>query len=432
MKPAAWPWWPSQEQGWLRLAIAAWAVIFVVVSARVLLSKPRSHSDYLTFANPARNWLAGRGLYLQQDATGYCDDFRYSPLVAVALVPFAVLPDQTGETVWRLFNLGVFLGALLWWARKAAAPIPTTMHLALLALLVLPLSAGNINNGQSNPLMLGLLLAAIACSTQQRWNLAALLLALACLFKLYPLAVALLLVAVYPRQLGWRLVVALLAGLLLPFLLQHPRYVWQQYDVWFRYLVHEDRQCLPVTATYRDLRLLWRAWIGPLPARVYPALQLLTAAGSAALCWFGHGAGWPARRVLPLLTGLGCVWMTVFGVATESCTYMLVAPTAAWALLQAWLERRGLVVKALLAGSYGLFLSAQIANWFHGGNDFHALGVQPLAGLLLLGGLLAAEVRRPAATANAEDETPKLAKAADGRLERRIYKRALDRRIIEA
>src|SRR5262249_39114003 len=159
-------------------------------------------------------------------------------------------------------TLCVFLGALLWWARKAVAPIPTATHLALLALLALPLSAGNINNGQTNPLMLGLLLAAVASTTEGRWNLAAVLLAVACLFKLYPLAVALLLVVVYPRQLGWRLALALLAGLLLPFLLQRPGYVWQQYDVWFRYLLHEDRQCLPVTATYRDVRLLWRAWIG--------------------------------------------------------------------------------------------------------------------------------------------------------------------------
>jgi hypothetical protein len=404
MKPATRQRRPIQDNPWVRLAVAAWLIVFVVVSARVLLSKPRSHSDYLTFANPARNWLAGRGLYRQLDATGYCDDFRYSPLVAVALVPFALLPDQPGETVWRLFNLGVFLLGLLWWARRAVSPAPSATHLALLALLVLPLSAGNINNGQTNPLMLGLLLAAVACTTEERWSLAAVLLAVACLFKLYPLAVALLLVVVYPRQLGWRSALALLAGLALPFVLQDPRYVARQYDVWFRYLVHEDRQCMPVTATYRDLRLLWRAWVGPLPPQVYTALQLLVAAGSAALCWLGCRAGWPARRVLPLLTGLGCVWMTVFGVATESCTYVLVAPTGAWALLQAWLERRGLVVKGLLAGSYGLFLSAQMANWFHGGNDFHGLGVQPLAGLVLLVGLLAAEVRRPATVAQVEPE----------------------------
>jgi hypothetical protein len=407
MKPVALP--------WLRLALAAWALVLLIVAGRVLLSKPRNHSDYLTFANPARNWLCGRGLYLQEDAAGYCDDFRYSPLVAVAVTPFALLPNPAGEVAWRLLNLGVLLGGLCWWARKVVTPTPTAKHLGLLLLLVLPLAAGNINNGQTNPLLLGLLLAAIACTTstkdrqagERRWNLASVLLALACLFKIYPIAVALLLVVVYPRQLGWRLALALLAGLLLPFALQYPQYVAQQYDIWFRYLLHEDRQILPATATYRDLRLLIRVWIGPLPAPVYSAMQLLAAVGAAALCWFGCRAGWPDRRLLPLLTGLGCVWMTVFGVATESCTYMLTAATGGWALLQAWLEGRGLVVKGLLAGSYGLFLSAQMANWFPGVTRFHALGEQPLAGLLLLAGLLAAEVRGPAWSSEVATSCPR-------------------------
>jgi hypothetical protein len=46
----------------------------------------------------------------------------------------------------------------------------------------------------------------------------------------------------------------------------------------------------------------------------------------------------------------------------------------------------------MLFFSYGLFLSAQVAGWFPLGRAFHAQGVQPLAGLILLAGVLAGEL----------------------------------------
>src|SRR5205823_1350752 len=125
---------------------------------------------YLTFANTARNWVAGKGLYRQCDNSGFFDDYRYSPVVACSLVPFSMLPDRVGSVAWRLVNLGVFLGALGWWGRRVLAPKPTGPQLAMLFLLVLPLSIGNVNNGQSNPLVLGLLLAAVAAVTDRRRN----------------------------------------------------------------------------------------------------------------------------------------------------------------------------------------------------------------------------------------------------------------------
>jgi hypothetical protein len=383
----------GRQTNWFAWVLAAWALVFAVTSVRVLVSKPRTHSDYLTFANTARNWVAGKGIYRQTGDDGYYDDFRYSPSVAVALVPFSMCPDRLGNLLWRLVNLGAFLGALAWWGRKVLTPLPTTNQLALLFLLVLPLSIGNINNGQSNPLVLGLMLAAVAGVTEARWNLATILLAVAVLFKIYPIAIALLLVALYPRQLALRLTFAILAGLALPFLFQHPAYVAEQYQTWFHYLKSEDRQGMALAATYRDLRLLFRAASVPLSAEVYMAIQLATAAAAAGICLFGQYARWSQQRLLTLLTGLGCCWMTVFGVATESCTYMLVAPTGAWAVMQARLEARSLPVRGLLVGSFLLFLVAQMANWFKGGSEFHALGVQALAGLLLIAGLLAAEIR---------------------------------------
>src|SRR5207302_29864 len=102
------------------------------------------------------------------------------------------------------------------------------------------------------------LLAALAAVGSGRWNFAAAGLGLATFFKVYPLAVGLLLAAVYPRKFGVRLFLALAAGALLPFLLQRPGYVSGQYAAWWEVLRTEDRNDLPLILCYRDLCLLCR------------------------------------------------------------------------------------------------------------------------------------------------------------------------------
>src|SRR5207245_11703816 len=98
----------------------------------------------------------------------------------------------------------------------------TRSQQALLFLLAVPLSIGCLNNGQSNVLIIALLLGATAAIQMGRWNLAAGCLALAVLFKIYPIALGLLFSLLFPRKFGSRFFLALLLGLVLPFLLQNP------------------------------------------------------------------------------------------------------------------------------------------------------------------------------------------------------------------
>jgi hypothetical protein len=259
----------------------------------------------------------------------------------------------------------------------------------LLFLLVLPLAIGNLHNGQANPLVLGLVLATAAAAAEQRWNLAGACTALACLLKVYPIAVGLLLMVLYPRQLGRRLAAALAVGLLLPFVLQEPGYVAAQYRAWFACLGADDRSGFPLEVCYRDLQQLSRVCRVPLGLTAFRVLQLVAGAGMAALCLAGRHAGWPRRRLLVFAVGLGCCWMTLFGPATESCTYLLLAPTLAWGLLAPATPTWG---RVWLAGSYGLLVVAAAACWFPGGRAIQALGLQPLAGLLLLTFMVAESV----------------------------------------
>ncbi len=382
---------------WERLALGIWMIILLVICVRVSL-RPALNSVYPIFAHAARGWLAGVDLYR---APG--DPYRYSPLITLLLVPFSVLPDQLGGVFWRLLNGSVYLGALAWWGRVALPRQLTTTQLAILFLLVIPLSVGSLNNGQSNALVLGLLLATMAAAASDRWNLASGCLALACLFKVYPLAVGLLLAVVFPQRFAGRLALALAAGLVMPFFFQEPHYLLTQYADWLQLLCTDDRQSMPVKLWYRDLRLLCHTCHLELGPTTYLAIQLLAAAAIAGICIARRRARQSRNEQLTSLLGLGCCWMTLFGSATESCTYILVAPSLAWALMDSWLYGRPFWIRSGLLASYGLFMAAEFAVWIPGAaRPFHSLGIHPLAALILLICLLFTSLLPTLQFANAE------------------------------
>ncbi len=371
---------------WERFVLAVWIVILIGICIRVAIW-PTVHTVYPTYAQAARNWIAGEELY------GKAGNYRYSPLVAISLIPFSLLPDRLGGILWRLLNAGVYLAALAWASKVVLPTPPTRTHLALVFLLVMPLSINSLNNGQSNPLVIGLLLAATAGVSTKRWNLASLCATLAALLKIYPIAIGLLLVSVYPRRLGTRFVLALLAGIIIPFFLQEAHYVLGQYASWLEHLSADSRENWPLEAGYRDLRLLLRAWLLTPNPTIYLAIQLLAGIGAAIFCLFGSVKGWPERRLLTSLLTLGCGWMTLLGPATESSTYILVAPSLAWSLLDGWLRPHPTWILSGFLCSYGLFLAASLAGWFPGVARIHALGLHPFGALMLMIFFLITEIR---------------------------------------
>jgi hypothetical protein len=370
-----------------KLVAGLWCAAILAVSVRAAVLP--AHSVYPIFSGAARNWVAGADLYRPVG-----EPYRYSPLVTALFVPFALLPDAVGGVLWRGLSAAAFLGALGWWSAAALPGGLARPRRAWLFLLVLPLAVGNLHNGQSNTLVIALLLAGVTALATRTdgasWldTLAAAGVALACLFKVYPIALGLLLALVASRRFTARLVLMLAGGMLLPFLLQRPGYVAGQYLGWQHHLETSDRHMLARELWYRDFQeLCWTCHV-PLSTAAYRAVQLLTAAGCAAACLAAVRAGWVRRRLLALATVLGCGWMTAFGSATESATYVLVAPVAAWAALEAG-RPRALPVRGLLAGGYGLLAMAQLANWFPRGKELQMLGVQPFATLLLAAGLAA-------------------------------------------
>jgi len=268
----------------------------------------------------------------------------------------------------------------------------------LFFLLMFPAAVGHLSNGQCNALVIGLMLMSFGAVADRRWNLAAACMALACLFKLYPIAAGMLLALVHPLRFGLRFVVALAIGLVLPFALQSSDYVMRQYELWINYAIHEDRATWSLSDTNVDLQLLFRVWLAPISLQTYRLIEIGIGVAFAAIAGAALWSCRPERRVLTLILGLACVWMTVFGPATESPTYLLLAPSVAWGVLASWTQPTRPILRASMIVSYLLFLSLQLLGWI--GPLFQAYrmhGPQPLGGLIFFAALLLDKwTRRPA------------------------------------
>lgn len=378
---------------WQRLALWAWIVIAALTCGRALLiALPRHHGIYHVYAQAGQSWRAGHDLYAEKD--GF-DIFRYSPAVAVLLVPIGALPDVLGSFAWRLLNLACYVAGLAGWlAHGLPRPLDRRQE-ALYYLVLAPMSIHGLINGQANGLVIGLVLLTAALAATDRWNWAAACMAAACLLKVYPIAFGLLLVVAYPWRFAGRLTLALAAGLALPFAFQMPGYVWHQYEGWVRLLAsdtgRQDWWCLDLW--YRDLRFICKVWLWPMPPALYTALQLGTAATLAGLCVAGRWRGWSCQRLATLALGMSCCWMLVLGPCTEGCTYILLAPALAWAVVEVLSVPYPFAYRALVLASYGLFMMIIVNTLFPWSKQFQNLAPHPVVGLLLFVALMGEALR---------------------------------------
>ena len=372
-----------------RLAVLLWAALLVGVTLRVAIARPNSGSVFNVYTDAAVNWVEGQPLYTL-DFSRTC--YRYPPLIAVSFVPWTALPDKVAGILWRWLGVALLLAGMLVWVRRMGGNLSPARR-GLFFALVVPLAMPSVNNAQANVHLLGLLLLGLWAVREERWTLAAALIAAATLFKLYPIAIGLLVMVAYPRQFGWRFLGLLAVGLVLPFLAQRPDYVAGQYELWFQYLHGDDRHTASIEQTTRDLHLLLRVWFVSPPEWLYQFLQAGSAVGIALLCWRLARASCPKSILLPLILNLGCVWMTLLGPSTESCTYTMLGPTIAGLLLLPTCPRSKFAHWTLLVG-YGLLVVPVLAVAFPEGKRLQLWGPQPLGALLILGVILAEQMRK--------------------------------------
>jgi Glycosyltransferase family 87 len=369
----------DKRRMWNKVAWAVWTVVLVVVVLRPLLLSHRGTS-FDTYQLAGSRWLRGEDVYSQWMG------FVYSPLVAAFFAPLAWLPVSLANILWRILNAALLLGGLAAILKTHLFAGIAEKNFGLLFILQAPLAIGNIDISQANPLVEGLLLLAIAAVYTERWNSAAICVGIATYFKIYPVAVGLLICVIAPRRFSWRMVIALLLLLLIPFAFQHWSYVSNQYHAWIATRTSDDRRQWPVEKLPLDLWfLLHWVWHLPIPPKVYSAVQLGTAGALALSCAVQTWKGWAKNRVLIGLFCLVSIWMTLCGPATESYTYLILAPAMVLALGQAFAARQPRLLRALISAAYILqLLAATRASFLPHFKPFWALSALPFSALLFL------------------------------------------------
>jgi hypothetical protein len=357
------------------LAIVSWSAvaIFLAVHAHYY---PLPHTVYNIYSEAAHRWWSGRDLYVRG-----LDFYRYSPLFAIAVTPFAYLPDPWGCPLWKIANLGLYALALSSFLRRCAWPHLSATEKASFFLLVLLGSLHSLYIGQANVLMLGMLLLALAAAAREKWSFAALGMALATLIKGYPIALALLLAVHYPRRFGFRYVLSLLAGLAAPFLFQAPAVVVGQYRSWFHHL-RDSTQIM--RERLRSIDHLLSISGHAIEPKTFALLGISAGILTLLLTLLFARQLTDHRALLLRLYLFFAVWAMLFGPATETCTYIVLAPACAWCIIEGWRNQRGartafvLTSSHLLAGILVTDIAGPAVRTF-----LNAHGAQPIAALLL-------------------------------------------------
>ena len=356
-----------------------WTIALIVLVARPLLL-PQRGTSFDTYNLAGSHWLRGETVYTQWMG------FVYSPLVAAFFAPFAFLSLPVSNIIWRLINAAALLGGMFALLGTNLFPGVGRGGAGVAYLLLAPLALGNIDISQANPLVAGLIMFAIAAVSTEHWNRAAFCIALATFFKIYPLAVGLLICVIAPRRFVWRLFGALVLLALIPFVFQHWSYVSEQYRAWIATRIADDRRNWPVEKLPLDLWfVIYWVFHLPIPHKIYPLIQLGSAAGLAMFCAYGTWKEWNTKRVLIGLFCFSAIWMTLCGPATESYTYMLLGPPAILALLQSSHSNQGFWIRFWVIASVALqLLAVARASFMPHFKSFWILAIQPISALLFL------------------------------------------------
>ncbi|HET7318480.1 MAG TPA: glycosyltransferase family 87 protein [Nitrospirota bacterium] len=338
---------PVEGKKAVRTAMAGWIVLFLAVSAIVVLDGKRSVVP--SYRAGALSWIGGQPLY---DGTGV-GDFVYLPQAAVLYVPFALFPPVAGEVLWRLGMIAVFAAGLYRFGRLAGERSEGEFF-PLLTVVAIPLVWDCARNGQATLAITGLMLLAVVDREQGRLWRATAWLSLGIAIKPLVLVLALLVMAT-DRRMSWRLLAGMGVTALVPFLTQSPGYVVQQYAACVENMTTAAHVGVSVRGWTSPFTALRALGIADVPENIQTTIRVGGAAATLLLCFSLKRRLEPSRAALYLFT-LSVLYLMLFSPRTENNTYSMLSPALAAFLASAYFDenRRG---EALLIASLSLLLA---------------------------------------------------------------------------
>ena len=248
-------------QGWLRPLVRVAVVLLAILGAYALVRVKRAELvDFVVPRTAAARYLAHEPLYRPED--GHYQ-YKYFPVFAPLMAPFALLPKEVAELAW--FTL---LAGMAWaFLRTSIVALPARRQsIQLLGWTTFFLTGKflvkELAFGQFNLPMALLMLGAVLAAQKGRGVAAGVCLAVGACVKPYTLV---LLPWLTVTQ-GWRAVVACLAVLSAGLLLPVTSYGWNGnlmlLSEWYRTVVQTTGPNL-LSADNMSFASMWAKWLHP-------------------------------------------------------------------------------------------------------------------------------------------------------------------------
>lgn len=312
----------------MRTATVVWILVGIAVCGKVVVS-PERHSLWPVFRHGALGWLrGGENIYLDPLL-----HFRYSPVFAALLAPFAVMPWLLGNLLFDLGGLAILfysirqLAQVVFPGAVLSRDVPALLLLSVIGVLRCVWSS------QAHTWSAALVFLAAATLVERRWWASAFLLTLAVHLKLAPIVLAGVVALNWPRTMSWRLPAAFGSWAMLPIVRGGPARAAEMYREWFERLQDYSNRRWP---SFRDVLHLFEIAHINMPPTAYRGLQACAGLGVLVWTWRLGRRGVDIRWLVSGVFALTIVYMLLFGPTVEFVQYPLLAPWVSAALLAAW------------------------------------------------------------------------------------------------
>lgn len=321
--------WSLTDRGSIRNAWVLW-VLAVMIVMMVVAFDPDDRTVTPNYRDAAVAWFHGEAMYQGLDDI---HGFLYLPQAALIYAPVVPLAKSLGEPLGRALMTWFFVFGLFQLCRLEDREGGDGRMFLIVTLACLPLAVGNIRNGQYNLLMGGAWMLAAATLGRGQWWRCALWLTLGVAIKPIGIVMLLLVGVVWWRSMAWRLAVCLAGMLLLPFVLQRPGYVAEQYGLFFRKLQTAGSPTIP---EWYDINGIIRNGLGiTLPAKVLTGIRGVAAVATLGVVWL---VSWRFDlRWAGVWTLIAAVmYLMLFNPRTEGPTFLMLMPVLGLAIGWAW------------------------------------------------------------------------------------------------
>jgi hypothetical protein len=361
--------WPRALRHPLTLPIIAWSAwIILLIAVSILVVHTPLRSIFDAYRDGVHRWWAGQPLYNAADPRG----FVYLTSSPLLFTPFVLLGAPWDDLLWRLCSVALFLFGV-WRLLRIIVPERAPIAMAVIMLLILPAAGVNVQRGQAEMAMAGMMFPGAADAAQRRWWRGAAMLCLG--FALKPLALVLILLygALF-RPLRLPLAIGVLVVLAAPFLHADPAYVLAQDRAMIDTLLFAAQ---PGITRFNDIAMMLHRFGIDLP----PTVMLAIRVGAAALTlWLALAAvrRMPHEEAAITVLALAVTYLVVFNPRTELGSYMNLAALAGLSAAGAWArgQRATAVALALLMLGLG---TQSYGNWIYRPTD---VWLKPLLGLV--------------------------------------------------